>query len=93
MVKNPPANAEDIRDTGSIPGSGKFLGGGQGNPLQYFCLENPMDRGAWRAAVYTVAKSQTRLKQLSTHMTGTWGLDGYPLMTLSFIPNGVWSHV
>ena len=65
MVKDLRSSAGDIRDTGSIPGSGKFLGGGQGNPLQYFCLENPMDRGAWRAAVYMVAKSQTRLKQLS----------------------------
>ena len=65
MVKDPRANAGDIRDMGSIPGSRKFLGGAQGNPLQYFCLENPMDSGAWRAGVYRVAKSQTRLKQLS----------------------------
>ena len=47
MVKNPPANAEDIRDEGSIPGLGRSPGGGHGNPLQYSCLENPMDRGAW----------------------------------------------
>ena len=47
VVKNPPANAEDIRDAGSIPGSGRSPGGGHGNPLQYSCLENPMDRGAW----------------------------------------------
>ena len=47
---------------GSIPGSGKFPGGGQGNPLWYFCLENPMDRGAWWAAVYVVAKSWTQPK-------------------------------
>ena len=45
MVKNLPANAEDVRDAGSIPGSGRSPGGGHGNPLQYSCLENPMDRG------------------------------------------------
>ena len=64
VVKNPPANAEDMRDTRSIPGSGRSPGGGHGNPLQYSCLENPMHRGAWRATVYRVAKSWTRL---STH--------------------------
>ena len=47
VVKNLPANAGDIRDAGSIAGSGRSPGGGQGNPLQYSCLENPMDRGAW----------------------------------------------
>ena len=59
MVKKLPANAGDIRDAGSIPGMGRSLGGGHGNPLQYSCLENPMDRGAWQATVYGVAKSQT----------------------------------
>ena len=49
MVKNPPANSGDIRDVGSIPGLGRSPGGGYGNPLQYSCLENPMDRGAWQA--------------------------------------------
>ena len=48
VVKNPPANAGDIRDVGSIPGLGRFPGEGHGNPLQYSCLENPVDRGAWR---------------------------------------------
>ena len=62
MVKNPPANAGDIRDSGSIPGSGRSPGGGHGNPLQCSCLENPMDRQAWRATVHRVAKSWTRLK-------------------------------
>ena len=62
VVKNPPANAGNIKDVGLIPGSGRSPGGGPGNPLQYSCLENPMDRGAWRATVYRVAKSQTRLK-------------------------------
>ena len=59
VVKNPPANAGDIRDAGSIPQSGKSPGGGHGNPLQYSCLENPMDGGAWWATVHRVAKSQT----------------------------------
>ena len=60
MVKNPPASAEDAEDTGSIPGSGRFPGGGNGNPvLQYSCLESPMDRGAWWATVHGVAKHQT----------------------------------
>ena len=57
MVKNLPANEEDARDTGSIPGSGKSPGGGHGNPLQYPWLENPMDRRAWRYTVHRVAKS------------------------------------
>ena len=47
MVKNPPATAGDARDVDSNPGLGRFPGGGHGNPLQYSCLENPMDRGAW----------------------------------------------
>ena len=65
MVKNPPANAGDKRDTGSIPGFGRCPGEGHGNPLQYSCLENPMDRGAWRATAHRIKKSWTRLKQLS----------------------------
>ena len=67
MVKNPPANAGEIRDVGSIPGLGRSPGGRHGKSLQYSCLENPMDRGAWQATVHGVAKSQTQLKQLSTH--------------------------
>ena len=67
VVQNPPAKAGDIRDMGSVPGLGRFPGGGHGNPLQYSCLENPMDRGAWQATVRKVAKSQTRLKRLSRH--------------------------
>ena len=66
MVKNLPANAGDIRDAGSIPGSGRSPGGGHNNPLWYSCLENPIDRGTWQAVVHRVAKSQTRLKRLST---------------------------
>ena len=57
MVKNPPANAEDIRDLGLIPGSGRSPGGGHGNPLQYSCLENAMDRGAWWATVQSNKES------------------------------------
>ena len=59
MVKNLPANAGDIRDMDSVPGSGRSPGGGCGNPLQYSCLENPTDGGAWGAAVYRVAKNMT----------------------------------
>ena len=59
MVKNPPANAGDIRDTGLIPGLGRSPGGGYGDPVRYSCLENPMDRGAWRAIVPEVTKSWT----------------------------------
>ena len=58
MVKNLPANARDVRDVGLIPGSGRSPGGGLGSPLQYSCLENLMDRGAWRAAMQRVAKSR-----------------------------------
>ena len=57
MVKNPPANA----DVGSIPGSGRSPGGGDGNPLHYSYLGNPMDRGAWQAVVQRIAESHTRL--------------------------------
>ena len=67
VVKNPPANVGDVRDTGSIPGTGSSPAGGHGNPLQYSCLENPMDRGAWWATVHRVTKSWARLKQLGTH--------------------------
>jgi len=57
VVKNLPANAEDIRDVGLIPGLGRSPGGGHDNPLQYSCLENPMDRGAWWAMVHRVSQS------------------------------------
>ena len=59
MAENLPANAGDLRDAGSVPGSGKPPGGGRHNPLQYSCLENPMVRGAWWAIIHGVAKSQT----------------------------------
>ena len=59
VVKNPPANAGDKRDAGLIPELGRLPGQGNGNPLQYSCLENPMERGAWWATVHGVAKTQT----------------------------------
>ena len=64
MVKNLRASG---RDMGLIPGLGRSPGGGHGTPLQYSCLENPIDRGAWWATVHGVSKSRTGLKQLSTH--------------------------
>ena len=67
VVKNLPANAGDIRDVGLIPWWGRSPGEGNGNPLQYSCLVNPLDRGAWWAAVQRLTESQTGLKRLSTH--------------------------
>ena len=61
MVQNLPANTGDLRDVGSILGLGRSPGEGNGNPLQYSCLENSTDRGVWRATVHGVTKSQTRL--------------------------------
>ena len=75
VVKNPPFNVGDLRDMGLVSGLGRSPGGGHGNPLQYSCLENPMDRGAWRATVHSVAKSWTQLKWLSMD----------PLSFLSFL--------
>ena len=63
MIKNPPANAGDAV---LIPGSGIFLGEGNGNPLQYSCLDNHLERGAWWATVHGVTKSQTRLSDYTT---------------------------
>ena len=65
LVKNQPANAEDMRDKDSIPGLGRSPGGGHGNPLQYSCLEKLMDKGAWRVTIHRVTKNWT---QLSTHV-------------------------
>ena len=62
MVKNLSASAGDAEDMGSIPGSGRSPGGGDGNPLQYSCMKNPMDRGAWWATVQRVANSWTQVK-------------------------------
>ena len=63
-----PANAGDVRAVGSVPGSRRSPGGVRGNPLQYSCLENHMDRGAWWATAHRVAQSQTRLKRFNTHI-------------------------
>ena len=71
VVKNPPANAGDVRDMGLIPGSGRSPGGGNGNPLQYSSLENPMDRGAWWAMVHRVTKRPDR-SNLAEHSTHTY---------------------
>ena len=67
MVKNLPANAGDLGDTGSIPGWGRSPGGGHDNPLQCSCMKNPKDREAWQATVHRVAKNQTRPKGLGVH--------------------------
>ena len=67
VVRNLPVNAGDLRDAALSPGSGRSPGRGNGNPLQYSCPENPMDRETWRATVYKVTKSWTRLKQRCTH--------------------------
>ena len=67
--KESTCNAGDAGHVGSVPESGRSAGGGHGNPLQYHCLENPMDRGAWWVTVHRVSKSQTRLKWLSTAHT------------------------
>ena len=83
VIKNMPANAGDIGDTGLIPGLGISPRRGHGNPLQYSCLENPMDRGAWRAT-----ESQTRLKELSMQAcqeSGSQKLKSYEEVTWSFL--------
>ena len=67
MVKNPPANAGEMRDTGLITELGRSPREGNDNPLQYSCLENSMKREAWQATIHSVAKNQTQLKQLNTH--------------------------
>ena len=66
MVKNLHANAGDTREVSLIPGSERFPGEEHGTPLQYSCLENPMNRGTWQFTVHGATKSQTRLKHLST---------------------------
>ena len=67
LVKNPPVNAGDIRDPGLIPGLGRSPGEGNGNPLQYPCLENLMDRGAWWAAVHGAVKQSDMTEQLNNN--------------------------
>ena len=67
MAKKPPANAGDTRDAGSVPGSGRSPGGGNGNPHRYSCLKNSMDRGAWWSSVRSVAKSPQRRRESDTN--------------------------
>ena len=75
VVKDPPANAGNVRDQGSVPGLGRSPGRGNDKPLQHSCRENPMDSGAWQATVHGVEKSWTRLKRFSTaHNTGAFVL-------------------
>ena len=71
LSKNPTANTGDIGDVGLIPGSGRSLGEGNGNPLQYSCLENSMDRGSWWATVHGVLKNQTQLSNYTHTHTHT----------------------
>ena len=68
VVKDPPANAGDKTDVGSVPGSGRSPGGGHSNPLQYCCLDSLMDSGVWWTSVHRVSKSQTQLKRLNMHV-------------------------
>ena len=68
MVKNLPANVEDVGGTGWIPGLGRPPGGAHGNPLQYSCLENPMNRGAWQITVHRVTKSWTQSDLAHIHI-------------------------
>ena len=67
MIKNPPANAGHVRDVGSIPGLGRSPGGGQGIPLQYSCLENPMDRGAWWASLHREGHKESDMTEVTEH--------------------------
>ena len=83
MVK---ASAYNARDPGSIPGLGRSPGEGNGNPLQYSCLENPMDRGAWQVTVHGVAKSRTRLRDF-TSLCGHW-ISSYPKNVLLWVKSG-----
>ena len=89
MVKNPPANAGDVRDVGSIPESGRSPGGGHGNPLQYSCLENPMVSGVWWARINWIANCWTQMKQFSMH-------PHIHLLTCNYVPMtilGTWNAV
>ena len=94
VVKNPPANAGDIRDVGAIPGLGRSPGGGHGNLLQYSCLENPMDRGTWQVE----SMGTQRVRHLSTHARnelwsrelGGWGtMLAAPSQALCFVTSHI----
>ena len=94
VIKNPPANAGDIRDTSLIPQLGWSPGVGNGNPLQYSCLENSMDRGAWWATVHRVTRSWTPLKWLSMQACTPWewAFPGTFIQSCSFLCNDLSSH-
>ena len=77
-VNNLPANTGDVSEAGSVPGFGRSPGGGHGDPLQYSCLENPTDKGAWRAAVHRVTKSWTRLQFSSVQLLNRVRLSATP---------------
>ena len=91
VVQNPSANAGNTRDTSSISGSGwgRSIGEGNGNALWYSCLENPMDRGAWQAAVHSVAKSQALLQGLSTHTRVALVLKNPPAMQETLVQGDI----
>ena len=92
MVKNSPANAGDVRDVGLIPVSGRAPGEGNCNPLQYSCLENPMGRGAWGAAVHGVTESDVT-ERLSTHALRAPQLWVLPVTSETPGPHEVWGRV
>ena len=94
VLKNLPANTGDARDTVSIPGLGQSPAGGNGNPLQYSCLENSTDRGAWRATDHEVSKSWTQRKRLNEHACTLFRTQGkqegpiHPALELKGSPGG-----
>ena len=95
VIKNPPASEGDLRDSSSVPGLGRSLGGGHGKPLQYSCLKSPMDRGAWQATVHGVTKSCTRLSTMNTMPNVHWE-DKLPLdenMELYLIKKTTWASL
>ena len=91
VVKNPPASAGDKRDVGSIPGLGRSPGGASGNSLQYSCLENPMDRGAWWATVHEISVSRHRTHAPPLRGSITAGPDGSPQTREALNPSLGWS--
>ena len=90
MGKKPPAKAGDARDAGSIPGSGRCPGEGHGNPLQYSYLENPMNRGAWRAIVHGVTKSQTQLSVHAHCLLAAEAITGLQVCTVPRDQSATW---